>query len=75
MMYPKMRKKLVFSPPHFFFDYKNVAQFVLGAVLPCLPACISHKHPMLINSLFACHFTSRLSLDSFCTETKEPELQ
>ena len=57
-MYPKMRKKVVFSPPHFFFDYKSVAVLVLGAVLPCWPACISHKHPMLINSLFAYHFAS-----------------
>ena len=34
-IYPQMRKKVVFSPPHFFFDYKNVALFVLVAgILP-----------------------------------------
>ena len=57
-VYLKMRKKVIFSPPHFFFDYKNVALFVLGTVLPCLSASISHKHPILINSLFACIFAS-----------------
>lgn len=53
-----MRKELVFSSPHFFLDYKNIALFVLGAVLPCLTTCIPHKHPMLINPLFAYHFAS-----------------
>lgn len=43
-------KKMVFFTPHFFFNYKNVALFVLRAALPRLPACISHKHLMLINS-------------------------
>ena len=47
-IYPRMRKKVVFSPPHFFFHYKNVGLFVLRAVLPCLPACISHKHPVTL---------------------------
>ena len=61
-VYPKMRMKVVFSPPHSFFDYKSVALFVLGAALPCLPACIFHKRPMLINSLFACCFPSRCIL-------------
>ena len=46
-IYPRMRKKVVLSPPYFFFDYKNVALFVLRAVLSCLQKC-----PMLINSLF-----------------------
>ena len=56
---PEMRKKVVLSSPSCFFYYKRVALFVLGATeLPCLPACIniSHKHPMLTNSL--CHFAS-----------------
>ena len=69
-VYAKMRKKLVFSPPHIFFDYTNVSECILGAVLPCLPACSCHKHSMLINSLIACNFTSHLSSDSFCTETE-----
>ena len=51
-------KKMVFFTPHFFFNYKNAALFVLRAALPCLPACISHKHLTLINSLFAHHFAS-----------------
>ena len=29
--YPKLRKKVVVSPPHLFFDYKNVPLFALGA--------------------------------------------
>ena len=28
-IYPKMRENVIFSPTHFFFDYKNVALFVL----------------------------------------------
>ena len=55
---PRMRKKVVFSHPHFLFDYKNVALFVLRAALPCLSPCTSQKCPMLTNSLFACHFAS-----------------
>ena len=55
----RMRRNTVFSPPHFFFDYTNVAPLVPGvAVLSCQPTCISHKHTMLINSLFAYHFAS-----------------
>ena len=36
-MHSKMKMKVVFSPPCFFFDYKNIALCVLRAVLPCLP--------------------------------------
>ena len=51
-IYPKMKKKVLFSPLHHFFDYKKVALFVLGAAaLLCQPTCLSHKHPMRINSL------------------------
>ena len=42
-----MRKKVVFSPPRFSFDYKNVAYPALGALLPCLTACVPHKHLIL----------------------------
>lgn len=49
VIYPKMRKKWPSPLPIFFFDYKNVALFVLEASFPCLPTCVSHKHPMLIN--------------------------
>ena len=35
-IYPRMRKKVVLFPPYFFFDYKNLALFVLRAVLSCL---------------------------------------
>ena len=72
-IYSKMRKKVVFSPPHFCFDYKNEALFVVGATLPCLPACICRKCPRLINSFFVYHFA--LTLNNFSDETKEPELQ
>ena len=55
----RMRKNMVFFPPHFFFDYTNVAPLVPGvAVLSWQPTCISHKHTMPINSLFAYHFAS-----------------
>ena len=48
---PKWERR--WSPPPFFsFDYKNVALIVLRAALPCLTACISRKHPMLIYSFF-----------------------
>ena len=57
-VYPRMRKKVVFSLPHFFFGYKIVALFVPRAALPCLPTCISYKRSMLINSLFVYHFAS-----------------
>ena len=57
-LYPKIRK-VVYSTPHFFFDYKNIALFVLSAVLPCQTICISHKHPLLINSLFAIFMLKR----------------
>ena len=35
-IYPGMKKKVVFSPPHFFLGYKNAALVVLRAALPCL---------------------------------------
>ena len=63
----KKEKMIVFSPPHSFFDYKNVALFVLGVALTGLPTSISHKHPKLVNSLFANCFASR--------EETKPELQ
>lgn len=50
-------------PPHFFFDYNNVTHYVLRAA--CLPTCIIHKHPALIN-----HFLPiNLPLTEFCAET------
>ena len=52
-IYPRMRKKVVLFPPYFFFDYKNLALFVLRAVLSCLQKC-----PMLINTLFTNRFAS-----------------
>ena len=58
--YLKMRKKEVFSPSHIFFDYKNVALFVLRAVLSCLSTTSSHKHSIMINSLFACIIASSI---------------
>ena len=55
---PRMRKKVVFSPAHFFLEDKDVDLLVLRAPFPCQPACISHKRPMLTDSLFAYHFAS-----------------
>lgn len=37
-------------------DYKTVIHLILGAEPPCLPACISHKRPILINLFLAYHF-------------------
>lgn len=49
-IYPNVRKEVVYSPPHCFLDYKNVALFVLWAMFPGLPAWVSHKPPMLTHS-------------------------
>ena len=37
-------------PPHFSFIYENKAYLVVGTEPYCLPACISHNRPILINS-------------------------
>ena len=71
-IYTRLRKKVIFSPPNSSFDYKNVSLSFLGPVLPCLPLCISHKHPMIINSLFAHHFVLHWILSLM---TKKAELQ
>ena len=43
-VYPKMRKKVVFTPPHFFFNSNNVALFVLWAVaFLCQLLCLFDK--------------------------------
>ena len=39
-------------------DDKSVAHQILGAELPCLPACTSHKRPILINLFLDYHFVS-----------------
>ena len=58
-----MRKKVVFPPPHFSFDYKTVAHLSsLGIAPSCLPACKLHKHLILID-----HF----SLNFLCWDTKD----
>ena len=69
----RKRKKVVFSPSSFFlFDYKNIACLVLRAEPSCLPACILHKHPVLINLLLTYHFASHW-IPSVLRH-KEPEL-
>ena len=69
MAIPKLSKKVVFSPPHF-FDYKNVGLFFpWGCCLP-LPACLCLSQRSYANKLMLC-----LMLNSFCDGTKEPELQ
>ena len=40
-------------------DNKTVAHWILGPEPPCLPACISHKHPILISLFLAHYFVSR----------------
>ena len=63
-----MRKKAVFSPPHWALDSRNVALLVLGAAL--LPGQLTRISPqglMLLNSLFTWGFAS-------CHEAEEPEL-
>ena len=69
---PRMRKKVVLPTACFSFVYTNKVLLVLGAEPSHLPVCISHEHPILINSLFTCLFAFCCS---FCTETKDPELQ
>ena len=51
----------------------GVADLILGAESPCLPACISHKHPVLINLFLAYHFVSCWILSVL--RHKEPEPQ
>ena len=68
----RTRKKAVFSPSPLSLDYKNVAHLILKAELLCLPACISHKHPIL-NLLHAYHFVSPWI--TFVLRHKEPDPQ
>ena len=51
-------KKAVFSHSPLPLDYKTVAPLILGAAPPRLPACISHKCPILRNRCLACHCVS-----------------
>ena len=51
------------------FDYKHVTHLILGPEPPCLPACIPHKHPILINLKWSPCLSLCLSLNFFCTET------
>ncbi len=67
----RMRKKSVFSPPP--LDYKNVAHLMLGAEPPCLPTCIPHKGPILINLFLAYHFVSPLIPSVLRHEEPEPQ--
>ena len=68
-IYTRMRKKMVFFPPHFFFDYKNVAPFVSET-----PFCTPFPAPLYRSQAsYANKLTLCLLLNSFCTETKEPE--
>ena len=63
-----MRKKAVFSPPHWALDSRNVALLVLGAAL--LHGQLTRISPqglMLLNSLFTWGLAS-------CHEAEEPEL-
>ena len=71
-VYPRMRK-VVFFPPQFFFDYKNVVLFVLRAELPCLPAC--NLSQASCANILTLDLSLCLTLNSFCFKTKEPELQ
>lgn len=66
----RMKKQWSFPSP-LSFTYENVASWVLGAAPPCLPTWISHKHPMLNNSL---PVTMLSAMNSFCTETEDPKL-
>ena len=52
----RRRKKAVFPPPPLSLAYKNVAQLILGAEPPCLPACTFHKHLILISLFLAYRF-------------------
>ena len=45
--------KWSFPPPHFFFDYRTVAHYVLRVAPSPLPTCKPHKHPVLINKFLS----------------------
>ena len=45
----RIGKETVLWPSPLCLDYKTAAQLVLKAELLCLPDCISHKRPILIN--------------------------
>ena len=57
-VWPRMSKKVVFFLFLLSFPYENNVLPVLRAEPSCLPTCTSHKHSMLINSLFTSHFVS-----------------
>lgn len=70
-IYPKTKKKEVFSPPHFFFDHKNAA-LCFGDCCISLLACfylsqVSHTSKFTLPSTCP-------APNSFCYETKGPEL-
>ena len=54
----RVRKKAIFAPCPLSLDYKTAAHLILRVEPPCLPACTSHKHPILINQFLAYHFVS-----------------
>ena len=59
-----------FQPP-LPLDDKNCSP--PGAELPCLLACISHKHPILINLRLAYHFVARWFPSVQRHENPEPQ--
>lgn len=71
-IYPQTRKKVIFSPAHFFFDYKNKTLSVPRAESSSCLTCLSHMS--YVNKLSLC-LSLCLSLNSFCTETKRLEFQ
>ena len=51
--------------PHFSFDDRTVAHYVLGVAPSCPPTYKLHKHPVLIYH----HLAICLSLNSLCAES------
>ena len=71
-VYLKMRKKVAFSPPSVFLIIKHSPLCSRGCTP--LPACLYLSQASCANELIL-HLPLCLMLNSFCTETKEPELQ
>ena len=69
--YPKMRRKVVLSPPHF-FEYKMEPSLFWGSTP--LPAHLCLSQVSCANKL-TLHLPLCLIFKSFCNKTTEAELQ
>ena len=61
------------SPSSLSLDYKNATHLIIEAKPPCLPACISHKCPILINLFLAYHSVSCWISSALRHKESEPQ--